>query len=156
MTTLFTPKRWKWLSILEIAPSKATQDIFFRYSCLNIVHREKLTPRILDALAKFNNDLKSMREAVSWKRKFTSYSLRHGFTSRLRNNKVDISISKDALGNETEEQTNVYLDDQPVADEINRALSFAGKKTTKKSKEEGSRFVLLKENFLVRRKKTIF
>jgi integrase/recombinase XerD len=92
----------------------------------------KIDTRIESALKDFNEDLKEMAENVGWERKFTSYSLRHGFATHLRNNKVDISIIKEALGHEEESQTAVYLDDlddQPVADEINRALSF---NTTKK------------------------
>lgn len=94
----------------------------------------KIDTRIESALKDFNEDLKEMAEAVGWERKFTSYSLRHGFATHLRNNKVDISIIKEALGHELEQQTIVYLDDlddQPVADEINRALSFTGKKIGK-------------------------
>lgn len=82
-----------------------------------------------------------MAQAVGWQRKFTSYSLRHGFATHLRNNDVDISIIKEALGHELEKQTAVYLDeldDQPVADEINRALNFGGKKI-KNTKTRGRR-----------------
>jgi site-specific recombinase XerC len=53
--------------------------------------------------------------------------IRHGFATHLRNNKVDISVIKEALGREDETQTAVYLDDlddKIVADEINRALNF--------------------------------
>ncbi|MGN8072826.1 tyrosine-type recombinase/integrase [Mucilaginibacter sp. 22184] len=87
----------------------------------------KIDQRIESALKDFNEDLKAMAEVVGWKRKFTSYSLRHGFATHLRNNKVDISIIKEALGHEEESQTAIYLDDlddKPVADEINRALNF--------------------------------
>jgi hypothetical protein len=52
-------------------------------------------------------------------------------STHLRNNDVAISIIKEALGHELEKQTIVYLDDlddQPIADEINRALNFNTKK----------------------------
>lgn len=83
-----------------------------------------------------------MAEAVGWERKFTSYSLRHGFATHLRNNNVDIALIKEALGHETETQTAVYLDDlddKPLADEINRALNFDQHKK-KKSYGRGKRF----------------
>jgi integrase/recombinase XerD len=101
----------------------------------------KIDTRIESSLKDFNEDLKEMAEAVGWERKFTSYFLRHGFATHLRNNKVDISIMKEVLGHKFEEQTIVYLndlDDQPVAGEINRALSFTGKKTGK-AKRKGWR-----------------
>ncbi|MDR3680525.1 MAG: tyrosine-type recombinase/integrase [Flavipsychrobacter sp.] len=87
----------------------------------------KIDQRIESALKDFNADLKEMAAAVGWERKFTSYSLRHSFATHLRNNGVNISIIKEALGHELERQTAVYLDeldDKPVADEINRALNF--------------------------------
>jgi integrase len=101
----------------------------------------KIDQRIESALKDFNEDLKEMAETVGWQRKFTSYSLRHGFATHLRNNAVDISIIKEALGHELEKQTIVYLDDlddQPIADEINRALNFNAKKG-KNIKSKGRR-----------------
>lgn len=101
----------------------------------------KIDQRIESALKDFNEDLKEMAQTVGWQRKFTSYSLRHGFATHLRNNDVDISIIKEALGHELEKQTAVYLDeldDQPVADEISRALGFSGNKIPK-TKRKGRR-----------------
>jgi integrase len=76
-----------------------------------------------------------MAETVGLERKFTSYSLRHGFATHLRNNNFDIALIKEALGHETETQTAVYLDDlddKPLADEINRALNFEQHKKRQK------------------------
>ncbi|HVX01147.1 MAG TPA: tyrosine-type recombinase/integrase [Candidatus Babeliaceae bacterium] len=87
----------------------------------------KIDQRIESALKNFNADLKEMAVAVGWERKFTSYSLRHSFATHLRNNHVSIAIIKEALGHELEKQTIVYLDeldDQPVADEVERALNL--------------------------------
>ncbi|NLR68535.1 tyrosine-type recombinase/integrase [Chitinophaga varians] len=98
----------------------------------------KVDSRIHHQLRKFNEDLKKMAEMVGWERKFTSYSLRHGFATHLRNNDVDISIIKEALGHETEEQTVVYLeelDDKPVADAINKALTVNKRKPEKQQKK---------------------
>jgi integrase/recombinase XerD len=92
----------------------------------------KIEQHIKSALKDFNKDLKEMAEAVGWQRDFTSYSLRHSFATHLRNNGVNISVIKEALGHELEKQTAVYLeelDDKLIADEINRALNFDSKKS---------------------------
>jgi len=84
----------------------------------------KIKIRIHAALKCFNEDLKQMSSFVGWERKFTSYSLRHSFATHLKNKGVDISVIKNALGHNTEEQTAVYLedlDDKIIADEITRA-----------------------------------
>lgn len=97
----------------------------------------KIDQRIETALKVVNKDLKEMAAAVGWERKFTSYSLRHGFATHLRNSGVDIVFIKEALGHETEMQTSVYLDeldDKTVADQINKALDFNNKKKNKKGK----------------------
>lgn len=103
----------------------------------------KIKDCIKAALRAFNDDLKEMAKDVGWERKFTSYSLRHGFATHLRDSSVDISIIQGALGHETQEQTTVYLDeldDQPMADEINRALSFdKNKKKEANKKAKGKR-----------------
>lgn len=101
----------------------------------------KIDQRIESALKDFNEDLKDMAEAVGWERKFTSYSLRHGFATHLRNSGVDITFIREALGHETEVQTTVYLDeldDKTVADEINKALDIK-KKKSKKNQKKGPR-----------------
>lgn len=101
----------------------------------------KIDRRIESALKDFNEDLKEMAASVGWKRKFTSYSLRHGFATHLRNNNVEMSVIKEALGHETEEQTAVYLDqldDKQVADEVNRALDFGFSKIRER-KAKGKR-----------------
>jgi integrase/recombinase XerD len=118
----------KALEIIEYFKSYPEQsDAGYLFPFLLSIHNNprKINKRIDSALKDFNSDLKAMALAVGWERKFTSYSLRHGFATHLRNNKVDISIIKEALGHELEKQTIVYLDeidDKPVADEINRAL----------------------------------
>ncbi len=115
-------------------------DAGYVFPFLFAIHNtpRKIDQRVESALQDFNEDLKEMAEAVGWQRKFTSYSLRHGFATHLRNNGVDISIIKEALGHEIEQQTNVYLDDlddKPVADEVNRALlKLPSKKNKGKSK----------------------
>lgn len=103
-------------------------DAGYVFPFLHSIHDtpRKIDQRTESALKDFNADLKEMAEAVGWERKFTSYSLRHSFATHLRNNHVSIAIIKKALGHELERQTVVYLDeldDQPVADEIMRALN---------------------------------
>jgi integrase len=134
----------KALEVVEYFKNSPEQsDAGYLFPILSAIHDtpRKIKTRIKSALRSFNDDLEEMAKEVGWERKFTSYSLRHGFATHLRNNHVDISIIKDALGHETEEQTAVYLDeldDQPVADEINRALSFK-KKARKNVKGRGLR-----------------
>lgn len=118
-------------------------DAGYLFPFLSSIHDtpRKVDTRIESALKDFNEDLKEMAETVRWERKFTSYSLRHGFATHLRNNNVGISIIKEALGHEVETQTAVYLDDlddQPIADEINRALDFKKIKSSK-TKKKGMR-----------------
>jgi integrase/recombinase XerD len=43
----------------------------------------KIDQRIESALQDFNEDLKGIAQAAGWKRKFTSYTLRHGFATHL-------------------------------------------------------------------------
>lgn len=119
-------------------------DAGYVFPFLSSIHDtpRKIDQRIESALKDFNEDLKEMAEAVGWQRKFTSYSLRHGFATHLRNNDVDITIIKEALGHELEKQTAVYLDDlddQPVADEINRALNLETPKAKSSSQKKGRR-----------------
>lgn len=120
----------KALEVLEHFKQYPVQsDAGYIFPFLTSTHDtpRKIDRRIESALKDFNEDLKEMAEVVGWERKFTSYSLRHGFATHLRNNNVDIALIKEALGHETETQTAVYLDDlddKPLADEINRALNF--------------------------------
>lgn len=100
----------------------------------------KVDTRIHDTIGKFNEDLDAMAVAVGWERKFTSNSIRHGFATHLRNAKVDISFIKEAMGHETDEQTSVYLDDlddQSIAEEINRALNFNADNKKRNLKKKG-------------------
>ena len=134
----------KALEVIEYFKNYPLQsDAGYVFPFLMSIHDtpRKIDQRIESALKDFNEDLKEMAESVGWERKFTSYSLRHGFATHLRNNDVDISIIKEALGHELEKQTAVYLDeldDQPVADAINRALNFNTQKN-KSTKRKGRR-----------------
>jgi TonB-dependent SusC/RagA subfamily outer membrane receptor len=104
-------------------------DSGYIFPFLSEIHdtAHKKDTRIESALKDFNEDVKVMAQSVGWERKFTSYSLRHGFATHLRNNNVNISVIKEALGHDSESQTAIYLDDlddKIVAAEINRALDF--------------------------------
>ncbi|MCH5720822.1 tyrosine-type recombinase/integrase [Niabella hibiscisoli] len=71
----------------------------------------KIDARIDSALKDLNENFKLMAQAIGWQGTSTSYVLRHGFASHLRNNGVDISIIKAAIWHKTKHQTQVYLDD---------------------------------------------
>jgi integrase len=130
----------KALEVIEYFRNASEQsDAGYVFPILYAIHNSPrgISNRIKAAQRDFNDDLKFIGTSSGWQRKFTSYSLRHSFATHLRNNKVDISIIKEALGHETEEQTVVYLDcldDQLVADEINRALCFGDKRVRESSK----------------------
>lgn len=135
------PKAIEVINYFKSRPDQSNDGHIFPF--LSSIHDtpRKIDQRIESALKDFNEDLKVMAEAVGWERRFTSYSLRHGFATHLRNNNVGMAIIKDALGHEEESQTAVYLDeldDKPVADEINRALDYHPKKP-KKIMKTGSR-----------------
>lgn len=86
----------------------------------------KIRTRIKSALKDFNEDAKVIANAVGWEVQFTSNSLRHGFASHLNEANVGIRIIQEALGHETQLQTQTYLDDiddSIVTEAINRALS---------------------------------
>ena len=121
------PEALKIINFFRNYPEQSDFGHIFPF--LNASHNtaRKIDTRIESALKDFNEDLKAMAESVGWERKFTSYSLRHGFATHLRNNKVDIAVIKEALGHESETQTAVYLDDlddKTIADEINKALTY--------------------------------
>lgn len=105
------PKTLEVINYFKDYPIQSDAGYVFPF--LSSIHdtARKIDTRIESALKDFNEDLKDMAEAVDWERKFTSYSLRHGFATHLRNNGANISIIKEALGHEEESQTNVYLDD---------------------------------------------
>lgn len=86
----------------------------------------RIATRINTALKDFNEDLLVFEKAIDAPRHLTSYVLRHSFATNLRQKRVDISIIKEAMGHETEFQTNTYLediDDSIVATAINEALA---------------------------------
>lgn len=132
------------LEIIEYFKNYPKQsDAGYIFPILLSIHdtARKIDQRIESALKDLNEDLKEMAETVGWERKFTSYSLRHGFATHLRNSGVDVVFIKEALGHETEMQTTVYLDeldDKTVAEHINKALDFKNKKS-KKNKKKGRR-----------------
>lgn len=85
----------------------------------------KIEVRIDSALKDFNEDLLAFEQETDCPKHITSYSIRHSFATALRHKKVDISIIKEAMGHETELQTEVYLeeiDDSIITEEIEKAL----------------------------------
>jgi integrase len=86
---------------------------------------KKIDARIDSALKDFNEDLAVFEKEVKSPKHITSYVLRHSFASALRKKKVSILVIKEAMGHETEEQSNVYLediDDSEIAESIEEAL----------------------------------
>lgn len=125
-------------------------DAGYLFPTLNATHHSsrEISLRIKAALRNFNDDLKLMASSVGWQRKFTSYSLRHSFATHLRNNKVDVSMIREALGHETEEQTVIYLDsldDLLIAKEVDRALYFDKTSLGKNSQRSIGMLATIKE-----------
>ncbi|HVW96785.1 MAG TPA: tyrosine-type recombinase/integrase [Mucilaginibacter sp.] len=119
------PKALDVVHIFENYPIQSDANYLFPF--LNLSHNSprKVDRRIDSALKDLNEDIKEMAESVGWHKRFSSYSVRHGFASHLRDKGVDISIIQEALGHETEAQTRVYLDeidDAPISIAINNAL----------------------------------
>lgn len=78
-------------------------------------------------LAKMNEDMEIIAGMISAPKRMTSYVARHSFASNLRRKKVDTRIIKEALGHESEAQTEVYLDtidDSIIAEAIENALTL--------------------------------
>jgi len=137
------PRALEVIDYFKYYPEQSDSGYIFPF--LSEIHdtARKKDTRIESALKDFNEDVKVMAQSVGWERKFTSYSLRHGFATHLRNNNVNISIIKEALGHDSESQTAIYLDDlddKIVAAEINRALDFKKvKPPLRKAKRKGPR-----------------
>lgn len=85
----------------------------------------KIDTRIESALKDFNEDLAIIEQLIDSPKHITSYVIRHAFATNLRHRNVDIAIIKEAMGHESEHQTNTYLeeiDDSVVAKSIEDAL----------------------------------
>lgn len=85
----------------------------------------KIHTRKNSALKDFNEDLVKIEQSTSCPAHLTSYVLRHSVLSHLKRKKVAVSIIKEVAGHETEEQTNVYLEDIEdgiIAEEIESVL----------------------------------
>lgn len=133
------PKALDVIEYFSNAPVQSDAGYIFPFLRAEHDTPRKIDTRIESALKDFNEDIGEMAEMVGWQRKFTSYSLRHGFATHLRNSDVNIAMIQAAMGHELEKQTIVYLDDiddQPVADAINEALTFE-KKKPKQIKRKG-------------------
>jgi len=119
------PKAQEIVAIFQQYPMKS--DGGYIFPILGKTHDtlKKIDVRIDSALKDFNEDLAEFGKAVKSPKHITSYVLRHSFATSLRKKKVDISIIKEAMGHETEGQTNVYLediDDSIVSQSIEDAL----------------------------------
>lgn len=113
------------LTIFKQFPVQSDAGYVFPFLMSYHDNPKKIDARIDSALKDLNEDFKLMSKAIGWEGTSTSYALRHGFATHLRNSGIDISIIKAAMGHETEHQTQVYLDDiddSVVADAINSVL----------------------------------
>jgi integrase len=113
------------IEVFENYPMQS--DAKYLFPILDKTHdnAKKIDARIDSALKDFNEDLAVFEKAVKSPKHITSYVLRHSFASTLRKKKVPILIIKEAMGHETEEQSNVYLDDiddSEVTESIEEAL----------------------------------
>ncbi|HRO45863.1 tyrosine-type recombinase/integrase [Agriterribacter sp.] len=119
------PKAWKIVQIFKKYPMQSGDNYVFPILDLHHDTPRKIAARIDSALKDFNEDLLEFEKQIGCPKHLTSYVSRHSFATNLRKNKVDISIIKEAMGHETEFQTNTYLeeiDDSLVAQAIKNAL----------------------------------
>jgi site-specific recombinase XerD len=120
----------KCLAILKIFKNYPVQsDAGYIFPVLFSQHdtAKKMRSRIHDMLAKMNEDMEIIAGMISAPKRMTSYVARHSFASNLRRKKVDTRIIKEALGHESEAQTEVYLDtidDSIIAEAIENALTL--------------------------------
>jgi integrase len=119
------PKALKIVELFREYPMQS--DAGYLFPILDSAHDtpRKINTRIDSALKDFNEDLAEFGKMVNAPGKVSSYVLRHSFATALRNKKVDISIIKEAMGHETELQTNTYLeelDDSIISQSIEEAL----------------------------------
>ena len=119
------PKAYKIVQIFKKYPMRSGDNYVFPILDLHHDTPRKIATRIDSALKDFNEDLLEFEKQIECPKHLTSYVSRHSFATNLRKNKVDISIIKEAMGHETEFQTNTYLeeiDDSIVAEAIKNAL----------------------------------
>ncbi|HMR90953.1 MAG TPA: tyrosine-type recombinase/integrase [Chitinophagaceae bacterium] len=119
------PKAQKVVEIFADYPLQSDADYVFPILLAKHKTARQIDTRIDSALKDFNEDLGTMEEMIESPKHITSYTLRHSFATSLRNKKVDIAIIKEAMGHETEMQTNAYLeeiDDTLIASSIEEAL----------------------------------
>jgi len=119
------PKAQKVVEIFENYPMQSDADYAFPILDLNHDTPRKVDTRIDSALKDFNEDLVEFETITGCPKHISSYVLRHAFASHLRNKNVATKIIQEALGHDTEAQTNVYLDeidDTIVAQSIEEAL----------------------------------
>ena len=118
------PKAKEVVRLFEKYPLKSDDYVFPILNSWNDTPR-KINTRIESALKDFNEDLGKFEEMIDSPKHITSYVIRHAFATNLRHKNVDIAIIKEAMGHETEIQTNTYLeeiDDSIVAKSIEDAL----------------------------------
>lgn len=119
------PKALEVVRLFETYPM--VSDAGYLFPILDATHNtpRKISTRIDSALKDFNEDLLIFEKTLNCPKHITSNVLRHSFASHMRNMKVDTYIMMEAMGHETEEQLNEYLneiDDTIVSQEIERAL----------------------------------
>jgi site-specific recombinase XerD len=119
------PKAMKVVNTFLTYPVQSDAGYIFPFIFKTHDTARKIHTRIKSALKDFNEDAKVISNAVGWEIQFTSNSLRHGFASHLNEANVGIRIIQEALGHETQLQTQTYLDDVDdsiVTEAINKAL----------------------------------
>jgi integrase len=118
------PKANEVVKIFERYPMQSSAGYVF--PILDEMHDtpRKIDTRIESALKDFNEDLLEFEKMTNCPAHITSNVLRHSFATHLRKKRVDIQVIQEAMGHETEEQTQEYLGeiDDIVSDEIEKAL----------------------------------
>lgn len=99
------------LDELNRATEESDDYIFPIYdSLVHVTERQRYT-RKKSALKKVNDKLKEIAELIGEKGlKLTTYVSRHSYATNLKRAGVATSIISEALGHQTEEQTQTYLD----------------------------------------------
>ncbi|HTF30033.1 MAG TPA: site-specific integrase [Flavitalea sp.] len=119
------PKAIKIVNTFLTYPVQSDAGYIFPFIFQTHDTARKIHTRIKSALKDFNEDAKVIANTVGWEIQFTSNSLRHCFASHLNEADVGIRIIQEALGHETQLQTQTYLDDiddSIVTEAINNAL----------------------------------
>lgn len=118
----------KVLEIVEIFRNYPMQsEAGYLFPILDVQHdtARKRSTRVKSALKQFNADLLEIEKAINAPKHITSYTFRHSFATNLDRKKVNRVIIKEAMGHETEEQLNTYLedvDDTEIAEAILEAF----------------------------------